>query len=242
MSRHGKKTAFFLATALLGTVALIGPSACRKVTPPPQENTNLDPLIHGEGLGARELADRFGWMEFHPLGDTRLFFRMRVPRGWQARPHEISSLELQADWPMNVVLAQVEAPDQKDVLLRVGYWRIRRGTGVVKLNEFLESSLMELVLGGNEPPDMVKARSKWVVLARKSGKIKGHDFLEELIELKNAWGLSMVRARLVQQGPLVFLVMGLAPSARYERFRQAFGVATESFGLLTPDRLSNQPE
>jgi hypothetical protein len=195
--------------------------------------SSVPPLLAPPSLSEKELVARFAWLEFRPFQDPKLFFRIRVPRDWQARPSEIDFQQLhRQEMEGPVTLAEVGPPGKGNVFIRVSYMRPPENADLAvsrPVQMFVDNFVADQVIA-YEPRG---SKPRWGMLERYEAQ--GKRRLDELIEIANpGLGPSMALLRGSRIGELVFIVAGTAPSLQFEAWRQDFAVAADSFIPVEP--------
>lgn len=147
-----------------------------------------------------------------PYDLPRYTFSIAIPRGWRWRRFDLSRVERGEDDRRPMPMAEFGPPEgdaaASRVLLEARYARVPEH---VTLSRFI---------------DVYAAQSEFTIVTRAVRR----DSEEALLRATSPQlGPYLIRLAVRRSGPLIFLVAGSAVADEYPRWKQALGVAAQSF-------------
>ncbi len=181
-----------------------------------------DPAKTEELLPSRDVATpeeiqkNFRPQKFSPLADTKLYFEILVPNGWEAHLSDVDPGQVAQDKDTPVQVADFEpGGGVDDVGVQVSYVRVPEN---VSLSQFMDTYIK---------------KSGGTVLVRREAEFKSHRVQDVLLKTNDdSLGPMLTRTTAMRHGEIVFITTGGAAEEKYEKNKRTFAAVAVSLEPL----------
>jgi len=171
-----------------------------------------DSLPSADAVSADELRKNYGRRQFTPFGDSKFYFEIFSPNGWESHLSEVDPDQLAHDTEGPVPMAEFAPSGADDVGVQVLYLRVKGDRPLAKiLDTFVQ-------------------QNNGKVVTRQSVEVKGRKMEEALMSTTaDDLGPILTRVALFQRGDIAYILSGWSVEEKYDKFKRLFAAVEASF-------------